>query len=342
MTAEVAVLNAGAVALAADSAVTIGGQKIYNSAIKLFSLSSVAPVGIMIHGNSTLMDFPWEIIIKSFKKEHSKKTHERLEDYATSFIEYIEINNTKFLSLETQERHFFNNIESYLWLIYTEIEDHIKNIFEDSGGKVTEKETNDIFKQKINEHYKKLSEKDNIDNFEDSFFSKLEEKHKNKIIELIREIFNNFKLTSQIIKRILSISIFLVTKKIFHGESTGIVIAGYGESDYHPAIETYKIEGFYDNKLKYSRIEEKSKRLFHGDQCSIIPFAQDDMIAAFMSGINSGVHRFISKYLQITFDKLPDILDIKDLKGTNKEIEKTIKRYKENINVLSDDFFDEV
>ena len=51
MTAEVAVMNSQAVALAADSAMTINypdGQKIYNSVNKLFMLSKYAPVGIMV------------------------------------------------------------------------------------------------------------------------------------------------------------------------------------------------------------------------------------------------------------------------------------------------------
>ena len=43
MTAEVAIANTQGVALAADSAVTIGEQKIYNSACKVFSLSKVEP-----------------------------------------------------------------------------------------------------------------------------------------------------------------------------------------------------------------------------------------------------------------------------------------------------------
>ena len=53
MTAEIAILNREAVALAADSAVTIGfGAKIYNSANKLFCLSYLHPIGVMISGNS--------------------------------------------------------------------------------------------------------------------------------------------------------------------------------------------------------------------------------------------------------------------------------------------------
>ena len=58
MTAEVAIMNKTAVAMAADSAVTIPtgkGQKIYNTAHKLFKLSRCQPVGIMIYGTAEFM-----------------------------------------------------------------------------------------------------------------------------------------------------------------------------------------------------------------------------------------------------------------------------------------------
>ena len=64
MTAEIVIMNREAVALASDSAVTSisgSGSKIFTSANKLFSLSRYNPVGVMIHGNATLMGVPWEI-----------------------------------------------------------------------------------------------------------------------------------------------------------------------------------------------------------------------------------------------------------------------------------------
>jgi hypothetical protein len=59
VTAEIAILNAEAVALAADSAVTLSSRsrrapKIYNTANKLFTLSKHHPVGVMIYGNASL------------------------------------------------------------------------------------------------------------------------------------------------------------------------------------------------------------------------------------------------------------------------------------------------
>ncbi|MCM3291867.1 hypothetical protein M3661_17240 [Paenibacillus sp. MER 180] len=68
MTAEIAILNRSAVALAADSAVTVG-DKVYNSAIKILPLSYKHPIGIMIYNTSTFMGIPWETIIKSYRKQ---------------------------------------------------------------------------------------------------------------------------------------------------------------------------------------------------------------------------------------------------------------------------------
>lgn len=56
MTCEVVVMNQRGIALAADSAVTLGdGRKIYHSAEKLFPLSASSSVGIMTYGNTDFM-----------------------------------------------------------------------------------------------------------------------------------------------------------------------------------------------------------------------------------------------------------------------------------------------
>lgn len=97
MTAEVAIANASAIALAADSAVTIGDQKIYNSALKLFSLSKVAPIGVMVYGNAELMDVPWELLIKAYRKRIGGKTYGTVEEHADNFLSYLDNTRDCFL-----------------------------------------------------------------------------------------------------------------------------------------------------------------------------------------------------------------------------------------------------
>jgi hypothetical protein len=87
MTAEIAVLNRSAVALAADSAVTIGGgaersPKIFNTVNKLFTLSKYHPVGIMVYGSAQILGVPWETIIKIYRKRLGARDFDHLEDRA--------------------------------------------------------------------------------------------------------------------------------------------------------------------------------------------------------------------------------------------------------------------
>lgn len=61
MTAEIALFNKHAVALAADSAVTVSGSrgnKVCNAANKLFALSKRERVGVMVYGNAEYMGVP--------------------------------------------------------------------------------------------------------------------------------------------------------------------------------------------------------------------------------------------------------------------------------------------
>jgi hypothetical protein len=89
MTAEIAIMNKTAVALAADSAVTIDqvkGSKIFNTVNKLFTLSKYHPVGIMIYGNANFMEVPWESIIKIYRSDLGKQKFPTLIAYAENFI----------------------------------------------------------------------------------------------------------------------------------------------------------------------------------------------------------------------------------------------------------------
>jgi hypothetical protein len=73
MTAVVGILNKKAVAIAADSAVTLHNGKIFNKANKIFTLSKYHPVGIMIHNVDSLMGTPWETIIKIYRQQLKDK-----------------------------------------------------------------------------------------------------------------------------------------------------------------------------------------------------------------------------------------------------------------------------
>ncbi|MFN3997494.1 hypothetical protein [Algoriphagus sp.] len=133
MTAVVGVLNRQAVAIAADSAVTIqngSGYKIFNRANKIFTLSKFHPIGIMIYNEGSLMETPWETIIKVYRKEIGKKNFDTVIDFQKDFIEFILRNN-----------HFILNESDIQYLKFSlelTIENLIKEIPLDSFSKVSD------------------------------------------------------------------------------------------------------------------------------------------------------------------------------------------------------------
>ena len=107
MTAIVGVLNRHAVAIAADSAVTLGNtHKVVNSGNKIFMLSKYHPVAIMTYSNAAFMGVPWDIIIKQYRKKLKEKSFATIDGYLKDFIDYLHDNIDKYCSVKIQHEYF--------------------------------------------------------------------------------------------------------------------------------------------------------------------------------------------------------------------------------------------
>jgi hypothetical protein len=93
MTTEIAVFNRLGLSLATDSAVTItsGGRvKVFNTADKLFELSTRHPVAIMFNGNMDCLGVPWEILVKDFRSSEGDQAPPTVAVWARDFLAYVE------------------------------------------------------------------------------------------------------------------------------------------------------------------------------------------------------------------------------------------------------------
>lgn len=301
MTAEIVIINQHGVAMAADSAVTIGNQKIINSAIKLFSLSKTEPVGIMIYGNANLLSIPWETLIKIYRKSHNDVL-DNLNHYGESFINFLK-EKLPFFSGEQQISWALERIEN----IFNEIVENIRielQKLQTSGIKIDEFKIIKTAESLISEFNSALITNELV--YEEDLSESSTTSLEFLIIEKINEVFPNFKDNETICDLLVQIGKSAVLRCIDINAS-GIVISGFGENDIFPSVITYDIYGVYDNKLLF-RIND-NKTILNSNvanmESAIIPFAQEDVVRSFLEGIHPELFEYSMNY---TNEMLQDLL----------------------------------
>ena len=107
MTAIVGILNKRGVAIAADSAVTVGNGdnvKIYNTCQKIFKLSEKNPLALMIYDAASFMGIPWDVIIDMYRNERGERTFDKVQDYANDFLKFL--GDFDFVKSEEDQRDY--------------------------------------------------------------------------------------------------------------------------------------------------------------------------------------------------------------------------------------------
>jgi hypothetical protein len=325
MTAEVAILNKTAVALAADSAVTIksgDGVKIYNT-LKLFNLCRSSSVGIMVYNNAEFTSVPWETIIKQYRKQLNTATFPTLEEYAEDFIAYLSQNRSVF-SEDLQKQSVGHTVHNYYYEIVSMID-----------AKITAATRNDrigastirrITRQVINDWHDKLQKQPFWQSITPGLDQRILQTYNAELNNVIDRVFQPLPLSPVLKKRLRTIAAWLLTKDLLPLEwlpqlYSGLVIAGFGENDIYPAVTTFNIESLVLNELRYVKIGEKSTRITPTMSSTVVAFAQEDVVAGFMEGIDRKFHTTI---LLLLFDMFNDYAEeiakhIPGLRGNNKK-----------------------
>jgi len=287
MTVEIGILNKEAVAMAADSAVTVSRgekQKIFTSANKIFALSKYYPVGIMVYGSSLLMRVPWESIIKIYRRKLAKSKFNSLKEYAKDFISYLNTESGLFPA-EEQEKYLDINIRLSFYQLVDRIEREVERVAQSKKEKViSEEEALKITAKVIKQVHDMWENADNLASVKDDSISSLREKY-GKIIEAIKtEIFQDKRFSVECLQQLTKIAenMFLKCPKNMVYDS-GIVIAGFGEKDIFPSLISFYIDGVIDNRLIYK--DDVHSKIDFDRRSSIVPFAQRNEIKAFIEGV---------------------------------------------------------
>jgi hypothetical protein len=292
MTAEIAVLNKSAVALAADSTVTVGiesSQKTYDTVNKLFAMSKFHPVGIMIYGNSEVMGYPWETIIKAYRESRGTGSKPTIQLYADDFFAYLqEFKFTKDLEQA--------NVRRILYSIFNDIRSRVGQQI--LASRISSR--NDVRRLLLGEirRWKRIVDTHNVllPNKESDALAE----YGNMINDAADDIFGTA-VNSQITREIADFVPRLLIRDMFSPHRSGIVFAGFGDDEFFPALRGYQIDGRVLGSMKLLSGADISIDPVR-NQSAIIPFAVRDMTERFMEGADRDYRLWIHSTISELFE----------------------------------------
>jgi hypothetical protein len=303
MTAEVLIMNKGAVALAADSAVTIGSSKVYNSANKLFALTKLHPVGIMIYGNAELMGLPWETLIKHYRQSVlGKRSFPKLEEYAEDFVRFLK--TTSFVLPAYEERYLRDLFTFQIMKVRDALVSSLQELSKTKGD-FTAAEARSALQKAIDDRLTSIAEKPFIDGGTDRKAIGLVTRNKvifDKAVATVLEKVPVSPAQLAALKKLCGLSLY---KRAFFG-SSGIVITGFGETEIFPEFVCLQIEGRIGGFLKCWTAQKGA--VTQQQSAWIVPFAQKEMVSTFMNGVHPEIDQAIFVTLGYLFEGLPELL----------------------------------
>lgn len=288
MTAEVAILNHHGIALAADSAVTIGEHRVWKTSNKIFSLGPTNDIAIMIYGSADYSGIPWESIIKDFKANSFRKKFKTVDECSRDFLDFLD------------DERWYDQIQSNLCalsVIVKEIEDL----------------SNECDRTSANSFRSSISKC--LDNWLDAAGTRAKCLPDLKFEEFISDfggyidIFRNEKFDRHFPKYLSDklnnyLFEYFTSEMCESSYETGVVICGFGREEFFPALNEIIVDGRYKNKARawYGRRTNMNQQ--EQRKAQIIPFAQRDMAALFMEGI-------MAPYIGYFFRTLENVLEKK-------------------------------
>lgn len=321
MTSEVVLMNRQAVAMAADSAVTISGDrylKTYQSVDKLFPLVDGQPVAVMIYNNAEIMSTPWETVISLYREQARGRPLETVSAYAEDFMEFLS-GNPDLFPAEHQDTEFFKVVAVVYTVIAEEFDHQLRKFQQSNSGSVRE-HISSIFEfvvGQLHTDYQRCpddSPRADLSCFPQGMGEQVRRRYGAEIDQLIDSLIHSLRndypgltVSDGTRTRLREIAVFAVTKDAFFEHYTGVVFAGFGAREKFPSMRSYLSSSVILGILKRKRDREADIGSDSGPVFQ--PFAQDRMIRTFLTGMDQYLRMFLyGETLKLTNGLVSDVV----------------------------------
>jgi hypothetical protein len=326
MTSEIAVMNQRAVAIAADSAVTlIDGNTVVvrNDQRKLYNLLDNRPVGVMFFGVADIMGHPWDRLIEHYQRKVNPPPFARLADYGTSFTGMLD-HLDEFFPRDRQHDDYKRLLASVFRYIF-----RLAQYLRETGDDETKISDTAILEDAIGRIWRDYQFRDegtpraDLGCFPQGFGQTVAREYGAVADDLIAYGFSPFGLGQASLKQLKDIAVFAVTKDLFLEDVTGLVFAGFGTDDRYPVCVTYLLSAIVGGIVK--RGIASVDTIDTETRSKIRMFADSEVTHAFIRGIDYGLERRVYGAMSMMLHAVVDQL-VEAFPGANPGQREDVRR----------------
>ena len=264
MTCEMAIMNRRAVVRAADSAATITSwvdgtrqSRFLKGANKIFQVSEQHPVGLMIFATADLGSVPWELIVKHFRRTIATTSFADLAGYGQSLFAYVEGATDLFPQAERDRLFVRAARDTGFSVAFDLAADATVTGAHDEPAKLA------ALKQLIDRRSSELDSQPVSAPFKSSDLGDSLHHCLNAVAVALQPLSEALSfLDAAAFQPLASLAINCLLKRFdqYKGrlDSTGIVIAGYGDNSFFPSVIQYRCHGLLLDKCVHSIESESS------------------------------------------------------------------------------------
>jgi hypothetical protein len=268
----------------------------------------------MTFGSADMMDVPWETIVKMYARKLEGRAFGTLEEYASSFLTFIEGSNALF-PREMQTEWVKRGVGA-TWSAYRERLDQLM----EREVRSTPAARRTALQEIIREDHAEFEKYRDLEGVSNSYGPEVANAHAAELNELEAAIFEGISLTARLRRDLRTTVAFIFGKQWIHpAESSGLVISGMGEEEPFATVLEYKVGSIAAGRLRH--LKETRCRVGADVEASVIPFAQRGTIDTIIAGIHPAL-------LHEIFQQIDDFVPRRNSGGQFKEnLEKHIAEH---------------
>lgn len=289
MTTQIFIGNGYGLAVATDSAVTVGNRRTYETSEKLICVTEPHAVAILVSGAVTQFGLPMQVIIREWIDGLGSQRLRKLSDYRDSFIDWLRDSSTDFPNPARLAEDAFRSVDNnlYWWwkassgderhesiedrtaaaLEYFEhwLEQHRSfervDHFDEMGG------PNEALRI-INELWVEMPDRwPGLEQRVEVWFDDIDPSQLSTLKELIREF---------LVERLSSWTLL--------GDNTRVAIAGYGDKELVPSVAEVMVFGSYGNWVSTFSFDPQQASMTDNGYFLLRPIGQTDYIDNILRG----------------------------------------------------------